>query len=289
MNRQDLLQDIRKILGQAGIDTAALDARLLLEKTLNIPREDLVIKAELDVSPCDEKQVRANADLRVSGMPISKIFGEKEFWGHPFKVTLDTLDPRPDSETLIEAVLNNIPDKSASLSILDIGTGTGCLVISLLLELKNASGKAVDISQPALKVAAHNACALGVSDRLTLQHQGWNDLDNNEKFDIVISNPPYISTCKRDELQKEVREYDPDLALYAGEDGLTAYEEISNILPDILKSDTGLAAFEIGLDQAGDVLKIFEKRGIKHGIIHQDLGKRDRCIIFQPAPVLKKT
>jgi release factor glutamine methyltransferase len=289
MNRTELYRYLKTELTGNSMDSPVTDARLIIERSLDIKREALVIEGDVKVTDDQMALAREMLARRISGEPVSKILGHREFWGLDFEVTRDTLDPRPDSETLIEAVLQKIPDRSQSLRILDIGTGTGCLVISLLSELPNASGVAIDISSAELDVAARNLEQHGLKTRLTLQHCGWQDIETEDAFDIVISNPPYISMTEAEELSDEVSGFDPHIALFGGEDGLAAYRGIAKKLPELLNQNHGFSALEIGLNQAAEVSEIFKKTGFETEKLHRDLAGRDRCLIVKPAPWLKKS
>lgn len=289
MKRIELYRKIKARFIDAGLESAETDARLILENALKIRREDLVLEADCEVPEAELAKAEEMTRRRLAGEPVSKIRGFREFWGLEFEVTRDTLDPRPDSETLIEAVLQHIPDPSAPLRILDIGTGTGCLAISLLSELPNASGIAIDISPEALSVARRNIKRHGLEDRLEALDMGWQDLNSDMIFDVVISNPPYISTQEEETLSVEVRAFDPHLALFAGPEGLDAYRGIAGRLSDVLDENHGFAALEIGMSQAREVSEIFRKNGFEIDKLYQDLAGRDRCLIVKPAPALKKS
>jgi len=187
---------------------------------------------------------------RLAGEPLSKILGLKEFWGLEFQVNEYVLDPRPDTETLIEAVLDYVGGrKSETLKILDLGTGTGCVPISLLSELPNATAMAIDISDEALDVARQNVQKHNdqhdISDRIEFRKGSWFEGLEGQNFDIITSNPPYIPDSDIENLSKEVKNHDPVLALSGGDSGLEAYNKIFSSLNNHLKSD-GRAFFEIG-------------------------------------------
>ena len=283
MNVQELFQTCKGKLEVAGLENPSLEARLILINALGISREDIVLKAENDLSDEQTNTVYTVMSRRIEGEPLSKIFQEKEFWSLRFKVTKDTLDPRPDSETLIESVLDYFPDRDKAFDLLDIGTGTGCLGISVLSEYTNAKGVAIDLSPGAVEVARFNTQRHDLSDRLDIQNIGWSDLPLNHTYDLVLSNPPYIPRGEEQSLQKEVRDHDPHLALFAGQSGLEAYVEIAPIVAKILKPQTGYGVFEIGFNQAADVSDIFRKNGLDVLEVRQDLGGRDRCVIVKTA------
>ncbi len=275
----EVYRDIKSALQDVS-DQADVEAVYIITHVLGLKREDIVLSPGSFVENEKADLIKEILGCRKTGRPLSNIFGEKEFWGRVFKTTSDTLDPRADSETLIRAAKEFFPDRSAPLEMLDIGTGTGCLIVTLLCEYQNAKGTAIDISKPAIDIAKANAQKYGAEKRIEIIQQSWADLASNKKYDLVISNPPYIS--RDEELEKSVTGYDPHVALYADHNGLKAYEEISDILPNILNDD-GIAVFEIGLTQANDVTRIFEKAGMVRKSLFQDLAKRDRCLVFTKA------
>ena len=209
------------------------------------------------------------------GEPISKILGQRSFWKDDFLTTPDVLDPRPDSETLITAVLNHYPDRGAPYRLLDLGTGSGCLLLSLMGEYPNAQGVGVDYSAAALKVAQRNGERLR---RFPLWVQGnWGE-SLGGSFDIIISNPPYIPTKVCETLDVAVRVFDPMMALDGGPDGLGPYRVLIPQLKSLLAS-AGMAFLEIGDTQAEAVSSIAQKNGLKIHGIEKDLENRDRCVI----------
>ena len=191
MRLNDLLKTTTSSLKKAGITTPDLDARVLLEQVLQKEKTFILLHPDYDLTEPQQRQYEGYLKRRLNREPVSKILGEKEFWSLSFKTTKDTLDPRPDSETLIEAVIESFQDKSAPYKLLDLGTGTGCLLLALLTEYQNASGVAVDVSHKALEIAKKNAKTLGVENRVTFLQSNWCD-NLKGKFDIIVSNPPYI-------------------------------------------------------------------------------------------------
>lgn len=254
------------------------EALQILTFVLGIKREDIILNATQSVDGSDIIEIKQMVTERQLGRPLSNILQKKAFWAHEFKTTNDTLDPRADSETLIRAVLNEFKNKNIRLNVLDIGTGTGCLIISILLEYPNAQGTGIDLSDKAINIARENANELQVADRLKLKECGWQDIDFTNKYDLVISNPPYIS--KSEILERSVLDYDPHQALFADDDGLAAYKELAKIIPHILKNKDSRAILEIGSSQADAVTQIFEKENMRKISLLKDLGGRDRCLIF---------
>ena len=219
----------------------------------------------------NEKKIQSVLKRRQKGEPLSKILGHKGFWKGDFITSKDVLDPRSDSETLIEAVLKTLPNKSIPYSFVDIGTGSGCLLISLLMEYKNAKGTGIDLSEKALKIAQQNATKNGVKAQFIKK-----DMKSmNDHFDFGISNPPYIPTKDIECLDKNVQLYDPTMALDGGSDGLDYYRCLSQI------QSIPLLFLEIGRGQKTAICRIFKKARWQLLSAHRDLGKVIRVLVFQ--------
>jgi len=266
-------------LKQAGIESASLDARVLVQAACRASDIEMIREPGVMLTADQEKLLAEYEERRLAHEPVSRILGRREFWGLDFEVTAATLDPRPDSETLVEAALDLIRDV-ANPRILDIGTGTGCLLIALLHERKDASGVGVDLSAAALEVARRNAERLGVASRAVLVEGAWCG-GLQEAFDLVISNPPYIERDVIAGLEPEVRLHDPVLALDGGPDGLDAYRRIIPALAGLFGADSGrlgLVAFEVGEGQAGDVSKLLFENGFSDIKTHRDLAEIERCV-----------
>ncbi len=261
---------------QQCLEWGRADIRLLMCKLLGYSNEYIVAHPEHELNPQEVSELEAAVERRELGEPIAKIIGEKEFWSLNFRVSKDTLDPRPDSETLIDAALASITNKTAALKILDLGTGSGCLLLSLLHELPNSQGVGVDISKAALAIAEHNATNLGLANRATFICNNWGQ-GIREKFDIVISNPPYLSAEDMENIAPEVGKYDPHIALDGGDDGLACYRTIASQLPLLMKPE-GLATLEIGVGQADTVQQILKASGLKITDTLQDLAGITRCV-----------
>lgn len=278
----DALLDAQKKLKQVGIINSYQEARLLLKYALNFSLEEILVSPHKQLTPKQLEKYENWVLRRSLHEPLSKIRGEKEFWSLPFIVKAETLDPRPDSETLIEAVLKTYPPGETVFNILDLGVGTGCLIITLLHEYLYSLGVGVDKSAPALEVARLNLERFNLQDRLRLMHTSWGE-GVDEEFDIIISNPPYIAENERQVLSPEVIQYDPEMALFGGEDGLEAYRSLAPHAFRLLKF-SGHLFLEIGQGQEKAIEEIFEESGL---IIHEwipDLAGIIRCGIFQKAP-----
>jgi release factor glutamine methyltransferase len=275
----DLLKDGAQRLDKAGIDGAVREVRLLLQGAAGIPIATQIAFPERSIAADAAAKFDALLERRAGREPMAHILGRREFWSLAFKVTADTLDPRPDSETLVEAVLAQVPDRSAALRLVDFGTGTGCLLLSLLHELPNAAGVGVDVSAAALAVAVENAGMLGLAPRASFQHGDWDD-GIDPGFDIVLSNPPYIPSGDIAGLQPEVAAFEPRLALDGGSEGLDAYRRLGPAAMRLLVPG-GLAAFEIGLGQGDSVRRIMAAAGLRHIATARDLAAVERCLLFR--------
>lgn len=273
------LQTVQSRLEGVGIDNARFEARLLLCHVLNIEPQILIAYPERALSPAQQESLIGALGRREKREPMSHILGEREFWSLPFKVTPDTLTPRPDSETLIEAALRHFPDTQSALQVLDLGVGTGCLLLSVLSEYPNARGLGVDISSKALDVARENALRLKLDGRSQWQLGNWAD-GIEETFDLVLSNPPYIAQSDKASLAPEVADYEPDSALFAGADGLDDYRLLAQVLERLL-NENGRAILEIGIGQAQAVCDLMENAGLEVLETPKDLGGVTRCVIIR--------
>lgn len=266
-------------LQQERIESASLDARILLEYVLGVSREQLLFSLDLPIMPEQYARLEALVEKRAKHQPIAQLIGRREFWGMNFVVSEATLDPRPDSETLIEYVLERVKNRADNLRILDLGTGTGCLLLSLLSELPAASGVGVDYCDNALLVARENAMALGFSSRAEFICSNWCEKVEG-KFDIILSNPPYIPTKIIQTLEPEVSQFEPKMALDGGEDGFDCYRKIMKLLLGIMAQD-GFAAFELGMGQRRGIEELAAENGLEVAGVRNDLGGIARCIVLQ--------
>ncbi len=259
-------------LRAAGIDGAPRDAQLLLAHVLGLDVMRLSLEGDAVVPPSDVMRYEDLLDRRAAREPVSKITGQREFWGRQFEVTADTLDPRPETETLIALALSG----PAPGRLLDLGTGTGILALTLLAEWQGAYGVAVDVSGAALAVARRNATRLGVEDRVTLAVSDWFEAIGGQ-FDLIVSNPPYIAADEMPTLSPEVLGYDPERALTPGGDGLEPYRIIADHAPSYL-APGGRLLVEIGHRQGPSVAEIFCAAGLEDVRVHPDLDGRDRVV-----------
>ena len=276
-----LLRDTAVALTSAGIDNVRFEARLLLGHAAGLGVEQLIARGS---DPAPARVVTAMRELtarRVRREPMAYILGEREFWGLPFKVSPAVLVPRPDSETLIEAALDLLPGRERPLRILDLGVGSGCLLLTLLKEYPEATGVGMDASEAALVIAGENAASLGVAARTRLvsgdwRKAGWIDLLDGP-FDLLVSNPPYIVTDIISALMPEVANHEPRLALDGGADGLTAYRIIAAAAPRLIARG-GWVLVEGGEGQAADISSIFAAAGLSPQIPRKDLAGVERVV-----------
>lgn len=258
-------------LQDAGIDTAARDARRLLAHALGIAPDRVNLHLHDPLDDAGAAAFAAAIKARVARQPVSQIIGRRSFYGRDFKVSRDTLDPRPDTEVLVEQAL------SAGFGrILDLGTGTGCILLSCLAEQPQAQGLGTDISAPALAVAIANAAALGLSDRARFLRSNWWEAVEGT-FDLIVSNPPYIAAGEMATLAPEVREWEPHLALTPGGDGLDAYRVLAAGAAAHLQPG-GRILVEIGPRQGAAVRALFERAGLCAVRVIPDLDGRDRVV-----------
>lgn len=275
---REALHTTSEALKEAGIESASLDARLLVAEATGASQETLIGHPRRGLSQSEEKTLQALAARRILREPVAYILGRKEFWGLEFTVSPAVLVPRPDSETLVEAALSWARCKSIPLRILDFGTGSGCLLLSLLHELPSATGVGVDISEAALEVARQNAQRLGLYQRTEWIRSEWGT-EISEVVDIIISNPPYIAEAELPGLEPEVREFEPKGALISGADGLDSYRAIRKHAERLLKQE-GIILLEVGASQALEVAEIFAGKEFTPAGVYKDLAGVERCLAF---------
>jgi release factor glutamine methyltransferase len=272
-----VLRDVERQLAGAGIESARADARILVAAATGLSRAQLIGRSDVTLTQDQVARIGGFASRRAKHEPVALIMGVKEFWSLAFKVTPDTLIPRPDSETLIEAVLGHVPDRNRDYRILDLGTGSGCLLLALLSEFLNASGLGIDANQGALDTAQANAEALGLAARARFVWGDWT-AGLNGLFDIIVSNPPYITKPDWEKLEDDVRLYEPRTALVGGLDGLNPYRAFGPHLPDLL-TPGGLFICEIGAGQAAEAGEILTEAGLTVLGARRDLAGIERCLL----------
>ena len=259
-----------------GIDSPAIDARLLLEAAADVTRLDILNDPYRELTAEQLDRYGGWIDRRLNREPVARILGRKAFWKILLNLTPSVLVPRPDTETVVETALGAFPDGMA-FQMVDMGVGSGAILLSVLAERPAAKGLGTDISEEAIAVARDDAANLGLGDRTAFLRTAWADGLADASFDLVVSNPPYIRSEEIETLDPEVREHDPRLALDGGPDGLDAYRALVPETLRILKP-LGVFVVETGWDQAEDVRTLFAGAGFENLRIVQDLGARDRVV-----------
>jgi len=270
-----LLDSGSKILRNNKIQTHQLDAELVLSNLLKKQREILIINHDKKVSKYIVNSFNKLIIRRSTREPLAYILGNKEFWSKNFFVNSNTLIPRPETELLCENVIKIF--KNNGPYILDIGTGTGCILLSILSEIKKAKGIGIDISTKAIAVAKKNSNKFGLDKRAKFFTRSLNNIDNY-KFDLIVSNPPYIKTGDIKNLSDDIRKFEPKIALDGGKDGLDVIKKIIYKSKSILKN-LGLLALEIGYGQYYKVSQILKEQGFKEELLVKDYRDNTRCIL----------
>ena len=269
------LSGIQK-LNAAEVENPNLDAKIIFKHILSVDNEQFELCKKNEISSKITKSYFELIDRRIKREPIAYITNKQSFWNDEFKVTKDTLIPRPETELILENVLSYFPDKKIDLNIADLGTGSGCIIISLLQEYINASGIGIDISKEAIKIANENKKLLKNHERLKLLDEDYAGYNLNG-FDIIVSNPPYISQNSLD-IQKDVYDYEPHLALFSKNNGIEAYNKIISNLASRIDKNFFLF-LEIGLGQASEVTKLLKNNGFTEILTKVDLANIPRCVI----------
>ncbi|TAJ74515.1 MAG: peptide chain release factor N(5)-glutamine methyltransferase [Phenylobacterium sp.] len=266
----------RARLEAAGLSGPVIDARLLVEAAADATRVDIVTDPHRALTPEQEARLEDYLSRRERREPVSHILGRKGFWKIMLGVTKDVLTPRPDTETVVEYALRDFPEHAA-WSVLDLGVGSGAILLALLAERPAAKGLGVDVSEEALAVARDNAAALDLAGRVALLRGDWTAGLDGDRFDLVVSNPPYIASHVIETLEPEVRDHEPRLALEGGADGLDHYRVLAPEILRVLKPG-GRFAVEIGYDQKDAVEALFKEAGAVFVQTIRDLGDRDRVV-----------
>jgi len=270
-----LWTEVRRRLEAAGVDTPVLDARLLLEAGAGVSRLDIVTDPRRPLTEAQIAAVDRLARRREAREPVGYITGHRHFWTLNLLVSPAVLIPRPETELLVETALAMLP-KDEPARVLDLGVGSGAILLAVLSERVNATGVGVDISHAALAIAQANAAALGLTNRVALEHGGW-DLAQQGDFDLVVSNPPYIPTGDIDSLAPEIARFEPRVALDGGADGLDAYRAISAGAARLLRPG-GAFAFEVGRGQAETVTALVNAAGLSTEPPRRDLAGIPRVV-----------
>ena len=277
-----VLKKAVSVLNDAGIDGAAADARILAAAAFGLSREGMLRDPDRWVTDGSVSGFVDWVARRAENEPVSRILGKREFRSLQFEIVPETLDPRPDSETVVDAVLEIARNMAPDLRILDIGTGSGCLLLSVLDELPDAQGIGTDIDAAAVACASRNAENLGLAGRARFVQTGWVD-GISDSFDLVLSNPPYIRSSEIPTLAPEVSIYDPNTALDGGADGLDAYRALSRCIGRVL-APSGRVVLEIGAGQETDVEAIFAAAGYHFAGRRMDLAGRVRVLLYSRSP-----
>ena len=271
----DLLNTGSKILKNSKVLTYRLDSEIMLSSLLKKKKEQVIINSEEIVTKRIVDNFNKLITRRATREPLAYILKEKEFWSKSFFVNRNTLIPRPETELLCDIVIKAIKKKNPY--ILDIGTGTGCILLSVLSEIKKAKGVGIDISKKAIKVAKKNSLNLRLNKRANFYTRSLDDI-YNYKFDLIVSNPPYIKTSDIKNLSDDVRKFEPKIALDGGKDGLDVIKKVIYKSKTILKK-LGLLALEIGYGQHYKVSKILKKQGFREELLVRDYQSNVRCIL----------
>lgn len=272
-----LLQEMKDRLGAINPEVAPYQIKVLLEDFVGVSPSAIRLSGDLEVSREITEKVLEIIEKIEKGVPLGRALGYRDFWKDRFALSEDTLEPRPDTETLIEEVLKSYKDKPPS-RILDLGTGTGCILLSLLREFPEATGVGIDIAEGACQTAKENAESLGLENRVQFLCGNWtNPLLDSDKFDLIVSNPPYIPTSEIANLDKNVQKYDPIMALDGGTDGLKPYTNLLPTLKNYLE-EGGRIFLEFGINQSSDIKRLAEDSNATLIRVTKDLGGVERVV-----------
>jgi release factor glutamine methyltransferase len=275
MNTLEAIKFGSNLLKEKKIPSYILDSELLLSKTLNKSREIILTNLDMDIEKKNFNIFKEYLIRRSKNEPLAYIFGEKEFWSKSFNVNEHTLIPRPETELLVEVLLKIF--KGKKISILDIGTGSGCIIVSLLTNLRQSVGTGIDISKNAILIAEKNVAKYKLNNRIKLLNKSFENLFN-KKFDLIVSNPPYIEKKAIKNLSEDIKKYEPRMALDGGNDGLDLIKKVIYKSKDILKVN-GTLALEIGNEQIKKVSKILIDCNFRIENVIKDYKNNVRCII----------
>ena len=276
MNFNLAIKEGSKILKSKFIPNSLLDAEILMAKTINKDRNYILLNSSEPINKNDLNNFYKLIEQRSLGNPVSYLITKKSFWNSEFFITNDILIPRPDTELVVENILRLTKQKS-KINILDIGVGSGCIIISILKERENFRGTGIDLSKKCLIISKKNAIAQKVNSRLKL-YKSDVDKFNLGKYDLVVSNPPYIKTFDLKYLERDVAEFEPRLALNGGLDGLSEIRKVIKKTSELIKKN-GKFILEIGFDQKNKVIELLNRKGFYINSIQKDLSNNDRCIV----------
>ena len=276
---RDTLAAAARTLGEAGISDPRREAQVLVGHALGLGREVMLAEPARALAKVERRRVDTLVARRAAREPAAYILGHREFWSLPFTVTRDTLIPRPDSETVIEAALAAFANRPNPRRLLDLGTGSGCLLLALLSEWPDADGLGVDISAPALDVARTNAAKHGLEGRAGFWEGHWGRGLTGE-FDLIVANPPYIGDSEAAELAPEITGFEPAMALFCGPDAVACYRAMAPDMARLLAAD-GVAVVEIGAGQGAAVGAVMADAGLVEAGRRRDLAGIERCILLR--------
>ena len=276
MNIENILKEGIDILQKNKIANPQLDSEILLSNSIKRDKKHIILNPKEVLNSEQLGKFKSLIERRKKGEPIAYLINKKEFWKDEFFVNKDVLIPRPDSELIIEQVLK-IYSKDDQLQILDIGTGSGCILLSILKERSNFYGTGIDISKKSINVSKFNAKQLNLTNRVKFFHSSVDNF-NNGKYDIIVSNPPYIEQLSLKYLEKDVVNFEPKLALSGGFDGFSKIRKVINKASNLIKKN-GKFILEIGFNQKNKVIKILKEEGFYVNKAIKDYGNNDRCII----------
>ena len=276
MNISQLINSGSKLLKKNQISTHLLDSELLLSNVLKKSREQLLISYERGVSKNHQNLFDKLLQRRIKKEPVAYIFKKKEFWSKEFLVNKNTLIPRPETELLIDKIVKNFKYKK-NINILDVGTGSGCIILTLVDEIKKSRGIGIDISKKAITIASKNLKRFKLKEKVRLFNRSIDQI-YGYKFDLVVSNPPYICSHEINNLSEDVKQYEPRIALDGGNDGLDVVKKVIYKSTNILKRK-GMLALEIGHGQYKKVSQILKLQGFKNRFLIKDYQENIRCIL----------
>ena len=284
MNYQEILNEGSKILKLHNIKSFNLDSEILLSSVLKLERSKLILNLNKNIKYKDKKNYFNLIERRKKNEPVAYITGYKEFWKDTFKVNRNVLIPRPDTEIVVEQILNEL-DVNSSKRILDIGTGSGCIILSILKERKKCHGTGIDISKKAINLAKYNAKIQHIGNRIKFFNS---DIDNfyRDKYDLITSNPPYIKLYEINDLERDIKNYEPKVALNGGIDGYSKIKLIIKKSSTLIKKK-GKLILEVGLGQIRETQRILRLNGFNTNKVVKDLAKKNRCIISTKAWIKK--
>ena len=276
MNIEKAIKEASTNLKKKKIKTALLDCEILMSKALNKDKKFIILNSDKEINENDYKNFKKLVSCRLKKKPIAYLIGKKSFWKYDFKINEKVLIPRPDSELIIEQVLKIYKNKER-INFLEIGVGSGCLILSILKEKRSFLGKGVDLSKDSLKICKANADMLHLSERLKLFKS---DIDNFSlgKYDLIISNPPYVKNLDLKNLDEEVVKFEPKIALDGGLDGLSEIRKVIKKSSELIKIH-GKLVLEIAHDQKNEVIEILKSNNFYINNVAKDFANKDRCII----------